>query len=100
MSRLPTVSRLLPLPFWCSEGQFRSNRKGAVPQAYVRARASSATLRSVHVSRVFLCISRLKTRFGKRGLLEKGSFQKSPFSRDSGELEILEILENTQTVEN
>ena len=28
-----------------------------VPQAYVRARASSETLRSVHVSRVFLCIS-------------------------------------------
>ena len=23
--------------------------------------------------------------FGKRGLLEKGSFQKGPFSRDSGE---------------
>ena len=32
--------------------------------------------------------------FGKRGLLEKGSFQKSPF------LEILEILENPQSVEN
>ena len=29
--------------------------------------------------------------FGKRGLLEMGSFQKSPFSRDSRELEILEI---------
>ena len=27
-----------------------------VPQAYVRARASSATLCSVHVLRVFLCI--------------------------------------------
>ena len=38
--------------------------------------------------------------FGKRGLLEKGSFQKSPFSRDSRELEIFEILENPQTVEN
>ena len=39
--------------------------------------------------------------FGKRGLLEKGSFQKSPFSRDSREFrEILEILENPQTVEN
>ena len=31
-----------------------------VPQAYVRARASSETLRSVHVSRVFLCIFYIK----------------------------------------
>ena len=32
--------------------------------------------------------------FGKRVLLEKGSFQKGPFSRDLlRELEILEILE-------
>ena len=38
--------------------------------------------------------------FGKRALLEKGSFQKSPFSRDLENLEILEILENPQTVEN
>ena len=38
-------------------------------------------------------------RVRKRGLLEKGSFQKSPFSRDSRELEILEFLENSQTVE-
>ena len=39
-------------------------------------------------------------RFGKRGLLEKGSFQKSPFSRDSRDFRYLEILENPQTVEN
>ena len=34
--------------------------------------------------------------------MEKGSFQKSPFSRDSREFsqEILEILENRHTVEN
>ena len=38
--------------------------------------------------------------FGKKGLLEKGSFQKSPFSRDLENPEILEILENPQTVEN
>ena len=39
--------------------------------------------------------------FGKRGLLEKKSFQKSQFSRDSREnVEILEIVENPQTVEN
>ena len=31
-----------------------------VPQAYVRAHASSETLRSVHVSRVFLCIFYIK----------------------------------------
>ena len=31
-----------------------------VPQAYVRARASSETLRSVHVSRVFICIFYIK----------------------------------------
>ena len=31
-----------------------------VPQAYVRARASSATLCSVHVLRVFLCIFYIK----------------------------------------
>ena len=31
-----------------------------VPQAYVRARASSETLRSVHVLRVFLCIFYIK----------------------------------------
>ena len=31
-----------------------------VPQAYVRARASSATLCSVHVFRVFLCIFFIK----------------------------------------
>ena len=31
-----------------------------VPQAYVRARASSETMRSVHVSRVFLCIFYIK----------------------------------------
>ena len=35
----------------------RNNRKGGVPKAYVRTRASNATLCSVHVSRVFLCIS-------------------------------------------
>ena len=31
------------------------------------------------------CFGGLKLGFGKRGLLEKGSFQKSPFSRDSRE---------------
>ena len=41
-----------------------------------------------------------KLGIGKRGLLEKGSFQKSPFSRDLENLEILEILENPQNVEN
>ena len=47
--------------------------------------------------------------FGKRGLLEKGSFQNSPSSRDSREfrdsreppdnLEILEILEILEVLE-
>ena len=37
--------------------------------------------------------------FGKRGLLEKGSFQKSPFLEMLENLEILEFLENSQTVE-
>ena len=32
--------------------------------------------------------------------MEKGSFQKSPFSRDLENFEILEILENSQTVAN
>ena len=36
--------------------------------------------------------------FGKRGLLEKGSCQKSPFSRDSREFR--EKIENPQTVGN
>ena len=35
--------------------------------------------------------------FGRRGLLEKGSFQKSPFSRES--LENLEILGNPAIVQ-
>ena len=39
---------------------YRNNRKGGVPQAYVRARASSETLRLVHVLRVFLCIFYIK----------------------------------------
>ena len=38
--------------------------------------------------------------FEKRGLLEKGSFQKSPFSRDSREFRDSRDLENPQTVEN
>ena len=38
--------------------------------------------------------------FGKRGLLEKGSFQASRFSRDSRACGDLEFLENPQTVEN
>ena len=38
--------------------------------------------------------------FGKRGLLEKGSFQKSPILEILENLEILEILENPRTVEN
>ena len=38
--------------------------------------------------------------FGKRGLLEKGSFQKSPFLEILENLEILEILENPHTLEN
>ena len=33
--------------------------------------------------RNYSCLRRQKFGFGKRGLLEKGSFQKSPFSRDS-----------------
>ena len=37
--------------------------------------------------------------FLKRGLLEKGSFQKSPFLFLEN-LEMLEILENPQTLEN
>ena len=37
-----------------------SPRERGVPQAYVRARASSATLCSVHVLRVFLCIFFIK----------------------------------------
>ena len=37
---------------------------------------------------------------GKRCLLEKGSFQKSPFLELLENLEIPEILENPQTVEN
>ena len=36
--------------------------------------------------------------FGKRGLLEKGSFQKSPFSRDSRECRA--SCREPQTVEN
>ena len=40
-------------------------------------------------------------RIGKRGLLEKGSLQKGPFSRDSTEFrDPLEILESSQRVEN
>ena len=38
----------------------RNNRKGGVPQAYIRARASSATLCAVHVFRVFLCLCYIK----------------------------------------
>ena len=38
--------------------------------------------------------------FGKRGLLEKGSFQKVHFLEILENLEILEIWENAQTVEN
>ena len=40
-----------------------------------------------------------KIGFGKRGLLEKGSFQKSPLSRDSREFRDSRVLENPQTVE-
>ena len=58
----------LLFPQWGFEfgGQNSSNESGVpkigiiergVPQAYVRARASSAMLCSVHVLRVFLCIS-------------------------------------------
>ena len=43
---------------------------------------------------------RINIGFGIRGLLEKGSFQKSPFSIEILEnLEILEFLENPQPVE-
>ena len=38
-------------------------------------------------------------RVRKKGSFGKGSFQKSPFSKDLENLEILEILENPQTVE-
>ena len=37
-----------------------ARKREGVPQAYVRARASSATLCSVHVLRVFLCIFYIK----------------------------------------
>ena len=37
--------------------------------------------------------------FRKRGLLEKGSFQKSPFSRDCREFRDSGVPENPQTVE-
>ena len=38
--------------------------------------------------------------FGKRGLLERGSFLKNPFREFLAHLKILEILENFQIVEN
>ena len=38
--------------------------------------------------------------FGKRGVLEKGSFQKSPCLEILESFEILAILENPQTLEN
>ena len=38
--------------------------------------------------------------FGKRGLLEKGSFRKVHFLEILENLEILEILENPQALEN
>ena len=54
-----------------------------------------STLASVHSSSLFFSLG-----FGKRGLLEKGSFQKSPnFLEILENLEILEFLENPQTVE-
>ena len=47
-------------------------------------------------------VSRAETtlRFGKRGLLEKGSFQKGPFSRDSREFRDSRDSRDPQTVEN
>ena len=39
-------------------------------------------------------------RVRKRGLLERGSFQKCPFLEILENVEILEILENPQTVKN
>ena len=41
-----------------------------------------------------------KIGFRKRGLLETGSFQKCPFSRDSREFKDVEILEIPQSVES
>ena len=41
-----------------------------------------------------------KVGFGERGLLEKGSFQKSPFSRDSREFRDSRDFREPQTVEN
>ena len=38
--------------------------------------------------------------FGKRGLLEKGSFQRSPFSRDSREFRDSRDFREPQTLEN
>ena len=38
--------------------------------------------------------------FGKRGLLEKGSFQRSPFSRDSSEFRESRDFREPQTLEN
>ena len=56
----------------------------------------SGTLKVWCVSAQAFCSQ--KFRFGKRGLLEKGSFQKSPNFLEI--LENLEILEKLQTVEN
>ena len=39
-------------------------------------------------------------RVWQKGLLEKGSFQKSPFSKDSRESKTLEFLEDPQVVGN
>ena len=43
-------------------------------------------------------ITEINFGIGKRGLLEKGSFQENPFLEILETLEILELLENAQTV--
>ena len=73
-------------------------RSLAFAHVYLRLGPFSESLNCLRL-RAFVCVRMLGV--GKRGLLEKGSLQKSPFSRDSREFrEILEILENPQTVEN
>ena len=56
---LREAPRPMRLTFAQQQKATEAGQRG-VPQAYVRARASSETLRSVHVSRVFLCIFYIK----------------------------------------
>ena len=47
-----------------------------------------------------ICLTRSQTRVGERGLLEKGSFQKNPSSRDFREFRDSRDSKESQTVEN